>query len=149
MSNSYNAPNNGEPGEGVIRIVAALVRDSTGRVLLVRKRGTKAFMQPGGKLQDSESHLSALGRELSEELDSSMEPASAVYLGTFTAPAANEKGCVVEAALYSVKLTAAVRTSSEIDEIIWLPPDPPYSVTLAPLTRDEVLPLAMQMGNLE
>ena len=32
-----------------IRIVAALIRDEAGRVLLVRKRGTAAFMQPGGK----------------------------------------------------------------------------------------------------
>jgi 8-oxo-dGTP diphosphatase len=32
-----------------IEIVAALIRDGAGRVLLVRKRGTMAFMQPGGK----------------------------------------------------------------------------------------------------
>jgi 8-oxo-dGTP diphosphatase len=42
-----------------IVIVAALVQDDAGRVLLVRKRGTRAFMQPGGKLQDSESELAA------------------------------------------------------------------------------------------
>ena len=35
--------------EQVISIVAALIRDPAGRVLLVRKRGTVAFMQPGGK----------------------------------------------------------------------------------------------------
>jgi hypothetical protein len=33
---------------GTIQIVAALIRDGAGRVLLVRKRGTTAFMQPGG-----------------------------------------------------------------------------------------------------
>jgi len=32
---------------GTIEIVAALIRDEAGRVLLVRKRGTTAFMQPG------------------------------------------------------------------------------------------------------
>jgi hypothetical protein len=31
-----------------IEIVAALIRDGAGRMLLVRKRGTTAFMQPGG-----------------------------------------------------------------------------------------------------
>jgi uncharacterized protein (TIGR00730 family) len=41
----------------VIRVVAALVEDEARRVLLVRKKGTRAFMQPGGKLRDSEPHL--------------------------------------------------------------------------------------------
>jgi hypothetical protein len=33
----------------VIEIVTALVRNERGHVLLVRKRGTESFMQPGGK----------------------------------------------------------------------------------------------------
>jgi len=32
--------------EAAISVVAALVRDASRRVLLVRKRGTAAFMQP-------------------------------------------------------------------------------------------------------
>ena len=36
-------------GRAVIEIVTALVRNQRGRVLLVRKRGTERFMQPGGK----------------------------------------------------------------------------------------------------
>lgn len=135
------------PRETVIRIVAALVRDPAGRVLLVRKRGTEAFLQPGGKPQASESHLAALERELNEELDCSIEPESAVFLGTFAAAAANEDGYLVEAALYSLRLTGTVRTASEIEEIIWLHPDPPHPVALAPLTRDTVLPLAMRIRN--
>jgi 8-oxo-dGTP pyrophosphatase MutT (NUDIX family) len=76
----------------VFRIVAALVLDERQRVLLVRKTGTRAFMQPGGKLQDSESDLAALERELGEELKCSVRPGSPVFLGTFSAPAANETG---------------------------------------------------------
>jgi 8-oxo-dGTP diphosphatase len=45
--------------ENVISVVAALIRDEAGRVLLVRKRGTKAFMQPGGKRDSGESDLAA------------------------------------------------------------------------------------------
>lgn len=102
-----------------IRIVAALVCDHLGRVLLVRKRGTQAFMQPGGKLEVSESHLVALQRELNEELNCSIEPASTRFLGTFTAPAANEKGYFVEAVVYSVNLTGRAHCGAEIDEIVW------------------------------
>ena len=52
----------------VISVVAALIRDADGRVLLVRKRGTAVFMQPGGKRDLGESDIAALARELVEEL---------------------------------------------------------------------------------
>ena len=47
-----------------IRVVAALIRDDLGRMLVVRKRGTEAFMQPGGKRDAGEDDLTALGREI-------------------------------------------------------------------------------------
>jgi uncharacterized protein (TIGR00730 family) len=129
----------------VIHIVAALVQDEAHRVLLVRKKGTRAFMQPGGKLRDSESHLAALGRELGEELQCSIRPESPVFLGTFTAPAANESGCVVEAALYRVELVGPISAASEIEEVAWLDPDQPHQIEIAPLTRDAVLPFATRV----
>ena len=45
---------------GTIEIVAALIRDDAGQVLLVRKRGTTAFMQPGGKRDSGEDDIAAL-----------------------------------------------------------------------------------------
>ena len=128
----------------VIRIVAALVQDEARRVLLVRKKGTRAFMQPGGKLRHSESHLAALERELGEELSCSLRPGSPAFLGTFTAPAANESGCLVEAALYRVELEGEISAASEIDEVVWLDLHSSDQIELAPLTRDNVLPLAMR-----
>lgn len=135
-------PNASEPQQTVIRIVAALVQDESRRVLLVRKKGTRAFMQPGGKVQDRESHIAALEREISEELRCSIRPGSPAFLGMFTAPAANESGCVVEAALYRVELSGQISAASEIDEILWLDPRTPSQIELAPLTREKVLPLA-------
>jgi uncharacterized protein (TIGR00730 family) len=132
----------------VIRIVAALVQDESRRVLLVRKKGTRAFMQPGGKLRDSESHLTALERELGEELSCSIRPDSPAFLGTFTAPAANESGCLVEAALYRVELMGTINAASEIEEVLWLDPSQPHQIELAPLTSGSVLPLAARaIGN--
>lgn len=133
--------NRNEPAHRCIPIVAALVQDEAGRVLLVRKKGTRAFMQPGGKLQESESHLDALERELREELCCSVQPGSQASLGTFTAPAANETGCLVEASLYRVNLAGTITAASEIEEIVWLDPDQPGEIELAPLTSQCVLPL--------
>jgi 8-oxo-dGTP diphosphatase len=129
---------------GTIKIVAALICDDTGRVLLVRKRGTKAFMQPGGKIDAGEDDITALSREISEELGCALVPASVLPLGAFDAVAANEPGFRVEANLYRVDVTGEISPSREIDEAIWVDPASPPDIHLAPLTRDHVLPLASQ-----
>ena len=129
---------------GTIKIVAALIRDRSGRVLLVRKRGTKAFMQPGGKLDAGEDEITALSREISEELGCILDPESVLPLGAFDAVAANEPGFRVKANLYRVDVTGEILLSREIDEAIWVDPASPPDIHLAPLTRDHVLPLASQ-----
>ena len=125
-----------------IRIVAALIRDETGRVLLVRKRGTTAFMQPGGKRDPGEDDVAALARELDEELGCRVVRDSARPLGVFDCIAANEPERRVHAAVYAVEVTGAVAARAEIDEIAWIDPRQPPDIHLAPLTRDHVLPLA-------
>lgn len=52
----------------IIHIAAAVMMDDKGRLLLVRKKGTAYFMQPGGKIEPEEDPHSALIRELREEL---------------------------------------------------------------------------------
>src|SRR5258707_3860570 len=68
-----------------IRIVAALIRDESGRVLLVRKRGTAAFMQPGGKRDPGEDDVTALARELNEELGCRVVAGTALHSGRLNA----------------------------------------------------------------
>ena len=76
--------------ERIISVVAALIRDNDGRVLLVRKRGTSAFMQPGGKRDVDESDVAALSREIAEELGCQVVAETARPLGVFDCAAANE-----------------------------------------------------------
>ncbi|WP_423958696.1 NUDIX hydrolase [Bradyrhizobium sp.] len=127
---------------GTIEIVAALICNEKGRVLLVRKRGTTAFMQPGGKREAGENDLAALSREIAEELGCAVVRSSIRPLGKFDAVAANEPGFRVRACLYEVDVTGAIAPSQEIDETIWIDPGAPPDIPLAPLTRDHVLPLA-------
>ncbi|MEJ0078458.1 MAG: NUDIX domain-containing protein [Alphaproteobacteria bacterium] len=125
-----------------IRIVAALIRDPQGRVLLVRKRGTAAFMQPGGKRDVGEDDVTALARELDEELGCQVLSETFAPLGIFQCQAANEPDRQVHAAVYAVDVAGAVEARAEIDEIVWIDPASPPDIDLAPLTRDHVLPLA-------
>ena len=127
---------------GTIKIVAALICDDAGRVLLVRKRGTIAFMQPGGKRDPGEDDTAALSREIAEELGCSLVSGSIRPLGEFNAIAANESGFRVQACLYGVDVTGDITPGREIDETIWIDPAAPPDIVLAPLTREHVLPLA-------
>jgi 8-oxo-dGTP diphosphatase len=128
--------------EQVIHVVAALVRDGTGRVLLVRKRGTAAFMQPGGKRDAGESDLAALAREIVEELGCCVDQRSARALGVFECASANEPGFNVHATVYAVDVAGEISARAEIEEAIWVDPRALPDLPLAPLTRDHVLPLA-------
>lgn len=131
----------------VIHVVAALVCDDAGRVLLVRKRGTFAFMQPGGKREPGEGDVAALTREIDEELGCGVVPGSARHLGEFQTAAANEPGWQVRAAVYAVDVLGAIMPRAEIDEMRWVDPRLPSTLNLAPLTRDHVLPLAAMAGD--
>lgn len=124
----------------IIRIAAALLIGPDGRTLLVRKRGTDAFMQPGGKIEPDEQPSDALVRELKEELGLVIHPAQAAYLGQFSAPAANEPGFIVQAELFQLTIDQAVSPAAEIEEVRWLDPATDGDVLLAPLTRDQILP---------
>ncbi|HDS1736559.1 MULTISPECIES: NUDIX domain-containing protein [Pseudomonas] len=130
-----------------IRIAAALLIDPQGRTLLVRKRGTQAFMQPGGKIDAGETPQQALVRELEEELGLQLDPSQAEYLGQFSAPAANEPGFEVQAELFRIDTAAAVAPAAEIEEVHWLAADQTTTLQLAPLTRDLILPLYRELLN--
>ena len=126
-------------------MVAALIRDPAGRVLLVRKRGTAAFMQPGGKRGVGESDVAALSREIAEELGCRIKDTSAQALGVFDCPAANEPGFQVNAAVYVVDVDGAIEPGAEIDQVIWVDPGVLPDLPFAPLTRDFILPLARSL----
>lgn len=130
-----------------IRIAAALIQDREGRLLLVRKADTSAFMQAGGKIDPGEGAHDALVRELKEELGVNVTRTEIAELGTYQAPAANEAGCMVEADLFQVYLQDIPKPQAEIAEMIWLSSDSLDQVSLAPLTKDIVFPLAEKLGN--
>ncbi|MGN6460247.1 MAG: NUDIX hydrolase [Pseudolabrys sp.] len=125
----------------MIEVVAAVVRDHAGRMLLVRKRGTAAFMQPGGKREPGEGDVAALMREVDEELGCRVVPQTVRHLGEFEAPAANEPGYQVRAAIYALEIDGTVVPAAEIDESRCVDPPRPPDLNLAPLTRSHVLPL--------
>lgn len=64
--------------------------------------------------------LSALRRELGEEIRLVLAENDARHLGCYSAPAANEPGYTVEAEIFHVRMRHDPATQSEIEETVWV-----------------------------
>ena len=97
-------------------------------------------------MEREETARSTLCRELREEIGLELEEESLSYLGCFSAPAANEPGFVVEAELFHVRTSHIPVLCAEIEEAVWVEPREAQLMLLAPLTRNQVVPLAQMLG---
>ena len=124
-----------------IHVSAAVILDEHGRLLLVRKEGTTAFMQPGGKPEPGESPDETLSRELAEELGIHVPVDDLRSLGAFTAAAANEPGCLVVADVFAADIRSQRPTvGAEIAELRWITRADAEELEVAPLARENFLP---------
>lgn len=134
-----------EPGDAtaqpVIRVSAVLAVDDAGRLLVVRKRGTEVWMQPGGKPEPGETPAETLARELHEELGVELDPAELEPLGTFTTAAANEAGTTLIADVFAARIEHPVVADAEIDAVMWMHPREFPHHQLAPLITQHMLGL--------
>ncbi|NKX53314.1 NUDIX hydrolase [Arthrobacter mobilis] len=126
----------------VLTLSALVIRDRHGRLLLVRKRGTSMFMQPGGKLEPGETFAAAAVRELEEELGIRVGESELEALGHWYGPAANEARTFIDAALFACSPAEDPVPAAEIEEFLWLDLAEAGSRTdLAPLLTEHVIPL--------
>lgn len=125
-----------------IRVCAVVFRDTRGRVLSVRKRGTSRFMLQGGKPEPEETPRETAAREVREEIGALIDATSLTPLATFLAPAANEAGRDVEGTIFTCEEPINPQPAAEIEEIAWVDPRNPAEagVDLAPLLETKVFP---------
>lgn len=128
----------------VINIAAACLFDARGRVLLVRKRGSRYFMLPGGKKECGETAVQALAGELDEELALTIDTSSLEPLGQFEDVAANEPDCRVHAEVFIGRLHRPAVPRAELDALAWLDIEAPEAALLAPLFERQVMPALRQ-----
>lgn len=131
-------------------VVSVTLRNASGDLLIVRKRGTTVFMLPGGKVEPGESHAAAAVREVAEEVGLALDPAEVRLLGRYTAPAANEPGWTITSEVFTAPCQGVPQASGEIEEIRWLPlgdPNAAEDQPLAPLLVQHVLPALRHPGS--
>ena len=125
-----------------LRIATACVLNPEGQLLLVRKRGSRFWMLPGGKIDGTETALQALLRELQEELQWQAADTPWQSLGHFENRAANEANTQVQAQVFYTqhRPSLQLQIAAEIEAMQWWPLDGSMDDSFAPLLCEMVVP---------
>jgi len=128
----------------IVKIGLAVVQD--GCLLLVRKRGSYCYILPGGKPERGEDDLTALTREIHEELGCAFAPERIRYLGVFRDRAAGLADTEVVVKLYVGTLVGDPIPQAEIEQLIWFNPRSDTKTKLAPSLINSIVPHLFQTG---
>jgi 8-oxo-dGTP diphosphatase len=120
------------------KVGVAAIRD--GHLLVVRELGTSLFILPGGRPEPGEDDLTALNREIYEELGAGIVTNRLEFLGAFSDVAANDQDKIVTVRLYLGRLEEPIQALGEIEEIKWFDPVRDDYEILAPSIKNKILP---------
>ncbi|MCK5176263.1 MAG: NUDIX domain-containing protein [Candidatus Aenigmarchaeota archaeon] len=102
----------------IIKVAAAMINQNK-ELLIVRKKHSKIYIHPGGKIDGKETHFETLQRELMEELKVDLIE-SKYFKSYFSPSAAHDPNCTLAFHLYIAKWGGKLKPSSEIYKAEWL-----------------------------
>ena len=131
--------------DDIYKAAGIIIKDK--KLLSVRAKDMKFFIDPGGKIEPGETAPQALVRELREELSIDVDEADLELFGEFSAEAANHPGRQVHMQAFIVKKWQGdIQLASEIEEMRWLTADLPDDVQVGSIFGHEVLPRLKAKG---
>lgn len=111
------------------------------KFLITRTRGKSFFVSPGGKIEEGETIIEALERELKEELDINIDIESLEDFGIFYALAQGLENKYLEMNVFIVnKYNGEIVPSREIEEVMWIDSKLPPNIELGSIFKHDILP---------
>ena len=123
----------------------AVIRDN--KLLVVRKKGSRDFLMPGGKPERDESVVEALRRELLEEIGCSVDDNSLSLLGHFEDFTSDGKSRVA-IDLFAGEIVGEPKASTEIEELLWISAADAINPFITPIIKKQILPFLVGKGML-
>lgn len=102
----------------MIKTSALVCVKNNNKILLVRVRDNTIWYFPGGKIDEGETHLQTIIRELDEELNIQMQASELEYLGEVVTDN-HDRTDTVSVHCYTGEITQPIQPSAEISEIRW------------------------------
>ncbi|OGY23068.1 MAG: hypothetical protein A2Y57_00170 [Candidatus Woykebacteria bacterium RBG_13_40_7b] len=128
------------------KISLAIIKDD--KILLVRNKGFKSLLSPGGQLEKDEGDLESLQREIKEELNTVVDGDSLKYLETFEDLAADREDTKVRIKLYLGEIKGNPTPSSEVSEIVKFSKSDSWD-DLSPILKNKIIPYLISGGYLK
>ena len=98
------------------------------------------YLMPGGQIEQGESDAVCLVREIREELNSALDPASLVFIAEYLDVSAASPDREVSIRLYEGNVTGELTPSSEIGALHWIGREDYASTLLSPIIRNKIIP---------
>ncbi|MGY0886476.1 NUDIX domain-containing protein [Corynebacterium aurimucosum] len=125
---------------GIAEIVAVILRDNHGRVLVIRATDTPEFVLPFGSIDETINPARAAQLIAHEAVRAAVDMSKLRRLATYVSPAANDAPQTIHAHVYVCEEEISVaHPDKEIAELAWVDPAAP-DVTVAPLLRERAFP---------
>lgn len=105
---------------------------------------TSDFIIPGGQVEEDETDLQCLVREIKEELNVDLDATSLEYVGKYIDVAAGMPGKYVSIKLYTGAITREPKPSQEIKEFHWI--SEKGSSRLSAIIKNKILPDIIARG---
>ena len=116
------------------------------KAILTRSIGKNVFVPPGGKLEGSESQVTALIRELKEELGIDVTMEDLEFIDNYFAEAAGGSGKSLKMGVWMVKKYAGdMSPQSEIEEIAEVGSKLPEGMEVGSIFEHNVIPYLKQI----
>ncbi|MDD5191932.1 MAG: NUDIX domain-containing protein [Candidatus Nanoarchaeia archaeon] len=128
-----------------IRIVAIIVKNN--KLLLVKGSDKyKEYWTPGGKLEEGETELECLKRELNEELN--VKLISAKFFKEYVAKSPYEKDVMTISRVYITNISGEIKAAEEIKNNVWMSKDEfnKNKYSLISTTREKIIPDLIKEG---